>query len=613
MTHYYLARWTWDAAQLAFVPSGYDLAPTWDVCDLRPDSTVGDGRCIFASSVQLPNSPNRFYLGDNLDQSSSALKTGIESRLGITLASTDTTLRKILIALFIEHGDDARLDRWNRLKAGFDRMYRIFLGGEQIAAIPVVSGGAVITDSFTRANNADMSVGAPFNWTDVAGDNAINSNRAQNNISTNACFSRAESDLATSNHYAQANWSWQSNAATIGGLCVRYASAADTCYFVQRSGQANSLRIYKRVAGVSTALQSAQTCTALALGVEDLTRLEVTGSSLSATCTGGLSNVTDTSITTGTRAGIWGSGAGTLRSRFTNFEAGDLGGSTTVTPSVIAAIVSFGASVISASSDVAPASIGAIVSIGTPVVQASGTASPSAIAAVVSIMSPTIVASGTVVPSTITSIVSIDQPVIQASGTTTPSAIASVVSIDQPVIQASSTTTPSAIVATVVIGTPVIAIGQIVYPTTISTTVAFGSTTVLATATVVPASIAATVSIGAPQIVATGTTTPASIAAFVVIAQPVVTAAAVLTPVPITAHVSVSAPILMSSATLTPQPIAATASIGSPVVTIEGAEGKPTLYFPLATEPFDNSKSSLALSSTRSTVGTSTTRSSERA
>lgn len=326
MTHYYLA--TYVQLEGGFAPSGFDAGDgNWGAIDLRPDVTVQAGRCLLGSDQQLPTSPGRFYLGDALDEPSAVLKSAIESRLGITL--TDNKLRRIVRSLLVEHGDDKRQDRWNALKPGVDGRYRIYLVG-LIDEFPVVQGGAVITDDFNRADSTTLTPSAEgWSWTEtttpIASNIDINANeaKAQNGSSAgSAAIARAESDLATTDHYAQANCFASGNAAAVSGVCVRFDASAVTFYGCFLDQNDVSHEIHKRVAGTRTQLAAVTTPTASGL----LIRLEVNGSNLEMFAAGvSLITTTDTSITTGVRTGITGAAVGAAnRAKWDNFEAGDL-------------------------------------------------------------------------------------------------------------------------------------------------------------------------------------------------------------------------------------------------------------------------------------------------
>lgn len=181
-----------------------------------------------------------------------------------------------------------------------------------------------ITDSFNRADNANLGTSSGgWSWTAVAFSSGwgIASNVASN--STNGSIYRADSDLSSSNHYAQAA-ATASGTTSFVGMCVRFASAANTHYNgMARNNATTTYRLRKMVSGTSTTLNDVST-TAFSSGT---IKTEINGTSL--TIYNGVSAVngpiTDSSISGNTRTGVVNSvgPGGTLDS----FEAADLAAS----------------------------------------------------------------------------------------------------------------------------------------------------------------------------------------------------------------------------------------------------------------------------------------------
>lgn len=180
-----------------------------------------------------------------------------------------------------------------------------------------------ISDNFNRANDTDMSVGAPFNWTDVAGAMSINTNRAM--LATSPARSRAESALSGTDHYSQADLIRGSGSANSGHASVRYASGSDDCYTLRnQQGGAGSgarpFRISKVVTGTSTDLGSASTVSQTA---PETMRLTCSGTSLTSAYNGAdVETLTDSTHSTGTRCGV--GAIGTTAWGVDNFSAEDL-------------------------------------------------------------------------------------------------------------------------------------------------------------------------------------------------------------------------------------------------------------------------------------------------
>lgn len=187
-----------------------------------------------------------------------------------------------------------------------------------------------ITESFNKADGDTL--GPDLSWTELAGDADIQDNqlRIQAAGITTVTHARAESDLSGDDNYAQITWTgfYVFSAITSSlGSCARYSSSADTCYM---SGFTDSTtdynKLYKRVSAVNTELGASGSIT-LATGV--VYKTEANGSAIKAfrDATEDVS-VTDTAISSGIRAGVWGwrsSGSAGIPLG-DSFEAGDLAG-----------------------------------------------------------------------------------------------------------------------------------------------------------------------------------------------------------------------------------------------------------------------------------------------
>lgn len=186
---------------------------------------------------------------------------------------------------------------------------------------------ALITDNFTRADSASSlgSSSEGWSWAVNSGTGGIKSNLGSNKSSTATLLrARAEIDLGSSDNWAQAVYAHgAANAANQFGVCVRFDSASDTCYQFSMREDGLNTRIFKVVAGTQTALTTATT-TALAVG--DVIRLEAIGTTINAYRNGTIiATVTDATITTGKRAGIYAvqSSGLTDNVQFDNFQAND--------------------------------------------------------------------------------------------------------------------------------------------------------------------------------------------------------------------------------------------------------------------------------------------------
>lgn len=171
---------------------------------------------------------------------------------------------------------------------------------------------ATITDDFNRADANPVSAGS-FSWTMVVGAAQILSNVIRG-IAGTTCHARAESSLATANHYAQA--AFQNLGGGIG-MCVRFSPSAETFYMLHWDG--SSTRFFKIVAGSLTVIGSVTNFSGV---VGSVLRVEVNGSNLEAFQDGvSLGTATDADITGNLRTGFR---TEALNDSWDDFEAGDL-------------------------------------------------------------------------------------------------------------------------------------------------------------------------------------------------------------------------------------------------------------------------------------------------
>ena len=161
----------------------------------------------------------------------------------------------------------------------------------------------VITESFNTADSDTL--GPDLTWTEVSGNHfEIITNKAENKnvfpaVSQSA---RAGTALASADHYAQADVTWEDTSSAFGGTATRFAAAAETYYRGGATGWDNTDRLAKVVTAVLTELfNQAHTINAETLNVKhtsDGSTIKVTVG-LAAELSG-----TDTSITGNLRTGI---------------------------------------------------------------------------------------------------------------------------------------------------------------------------------------------------------------------------------------------------------------------------------------------------------------------
>jgi len=302
-----------------FRPRGSEQ-PGWAAIDLRPDCTVLAGRAVLG--VPVRDDTIGTYLGEDLRAKSAAIKIAVASRFGLTLEAD--TIPDILAELLIGH---ARTDgtRWKPLRAGHDRLLKIFLGpGPPIWQQPVIAGGVQTSDSFDRGDGD--SLGA--NWIEVAGDWDIVSNTARLVTTSVDARCRNTNAMATADHYAQVSVLSSSHAAVAAPqVSVREGNAASETaylhYLITSGGASEASVLYKFVAAVGTQLQS--TAFAWAAATEYLIRIEASGSSISRSIDGTPvgTPVTDTSIPSNVYTQMRAYGEAGYQ-QFNDFQAGDL-------------------------------------------------------------------------------------------------------------------------------------------------------------------------------------------------------------------------------------------------------------------------------------------------
>lgn len=306
----------------------------WSIIDLRADVTQQAGRCLVATSVPLATLPSGFTdLGDELDRRSAPTRNRVANALGLTLEAD--TLRGIIAELLVLHG---RVDgsRWKPLKQNRLGRHRIVMLGETIYDAPVIVG-TVIADDFTRADADAMgSSSEGWSWTETAGDIDIVTNAAEVITLGGAALARAESSLASDDHYSQvAITAWQGGTgASVSrpGVAVRYHTSDVTYYLARYETGFDRFELFRFVTGASTSIG---TQAATQPTPPWTLRLEVDGSALEVFQDGvSKQTATDTNITGNVRTGLreFQGGSVTTETVFDDFEAGDLAAVATTHP-----------------------------------------------------------------------------------------------------------------------------------------------------------------------------------------------------------------------------------------------------------------------------------------
>ena len=293
--------------------------PTWRI-DLRGDVTQLAGYMLCAvDTPSLPNDSRLYDLGDLLDGVlPNKVLNSINTRLGITLAAKD--LRRILPELLIQW---AGAGKWKPLRPTRQGMYEIWLR-DKVYSLPVVAGGTTITETF---NTADSDILGPnLSWTELEGDIDVVTNEARTTGLT-ASAARAESALATDDHYVQADVLLSGGATGgrfVGVSARRRSDATNTYYWFALDDDLDQVRVYRVVAGTATLL--ANPSFIIVMGTSYLLKGQVNGSSLEVWVDSvSKATATDTNIVDNLYTEIRGrnNNAGQY-ARWDNFEAGDL-------------------------------------------------------------------------------------------------------------------------------------------------------------------------------------------------------------------------------------------------------------------------------------------------
>lgn len=347
MLHYYLSPWAGDGRQVDYRPvigaAAEEAGAAWWCIDLRPNSTVTEGRALVACSARPGSTPGCRYLGEDPDTTLSAQgRRQLGNELSLTLTRPDPTLRRVVIELLADHGrrDGTRWRPLQPLTRG-PRSWEVWLGG-LLWSTPRVAGGATHTESFTGSNNTIGAATIDLTWADVDSGWSVVANAAAL-TSDGVAYARAQHDTASADTYAQATLITKvdvgADYAQFSPL-TRFASGATTCYMACRGqDQTTDFRARKTEGGARSNLASAVT---VAVSLPEVVRIEANGSTIRGLIDGTQHiAVTDTSIPAGTRGGIYGyrpSGGGAVT--VDSFSCGDL---STVITGALSAVAPLGA------------------------------------------------------------------------------------------------------------------------------------------------------------------------------------------------------------------------------------------------------------------------------
>lgn len=309
--------------QEPYRPASIDTEGPWSSIDLRPPGAE-QGLCLVSVDDKLRGA---ISLGDDLDDLTLQCRRSLSNHLSINLH--DRRLRRAIMKLLTVHGNDRNPRRWNRLRPEVDGYYRVWLGGlvDQRRLIYGDDRGSLIVDSFQRADNTNISTGAPFAWTEVLGDCQISGNGIRNvSFSATHILDRAEVNMASPNHYCAGTPLAITTTTGQSGVAVRMASASPECYVLRQTMNisAGGISIVRFSAAAALTLLNNMTPT-VALTGGRTAKLIALGSSLVGTMGGvDVLAVTDTVISANLRCGfyLFGNG-GTLRQMMFGWSAGD--------------------------------------------------------------------------------------------------------------------------------------------------------------------------------------------------------------------------------------------------------------------------------------------------
>jgi len=321
--HYYLGAYVLDGD--TFWPRGRGQVG-WSAIDLRPDPAVLAGRCFVA--VPVRDETIGEYLGQDPDGSIPApVLRRIGTALSLTLA--ETRVRPLLAELLMVHG---RTDgsRWKPLRQTRQGVYEIWLGGLLFRS-PVLAGGSSLAESWNVADSGGLT--GDLTWTEYLGaDWAIVSQVARLAGNTGKDEGRADSDLASDDHYCQATlvtYTRVGGDCRVGVTCRKDSTATETYYVFHADHSGTPQHLLVKVAG--------STRTVLQTAVDDpatgtVIKVQADGSTISGWIDGVQKvSATDTGIVNNTRCGIMGllSNAGNV-AELDNWSAADLAAAATI-------------------------------------------------------------------------------------------------------------------------------------------------------------------------------------------------------------------------------------------------------------------------------------------
>ena len=386
--HYYLVPWIW-SDEAWEIPGAIGLVDLRNLTQMAsPGGNLGG--YAFAAFVNQLADPDAIYLGDDLARLTSDQRSALQHELAIGEQIVAPNLVGALWEVLTVHADPTGRVRHKPLMSGRGRVMELHLGGHSAIKrrnlVPnespewpsvlgviredyrhirqqVMRGEAApchhrrvltaliekygiadhtvfipqglanesplphsttITESFNTADSDTL--GPDLSWTEMVGDIDIVSNRAEKGgVDDNRA--RADSDLATDDHYAQisvtATYSVGSVDTDIGPICRKDSTATQTFYEALARFEASTLLMRKMVADTSTVLSN--NASTFNDSTFYLVKIKADGSTISSSSEGTeINSVTDTAITGNLRCGFRSYRINAGLAQWDLFEAADL-------------------------------------------------------------------------------------------------------------------------------------------------------------------------------------------------------------------------------------------------------------------------------------------------
>lgn len=298
---YYLDTYVGDGHGTPFRPRGAEQ-PGWSAIDLRPDCTRVDGGGLNACLLHLPEPDPRLDLlaVDPAESCGPRLLHRVASRFNLTRLPRD--FRSLVATLLL----DPPRNGWRALTATASGAYEIWLGG-LLWRRAGIAGGSTINENWNCADNL-TSLTCQLTWTSVTAGWQLKTNQARiiGVLGSDSWF-RADTDLATADHYCEATIStltFAAGALYLGTIARAISSGSVTGYNFKGTMQVPDYELQKTSGGSDTVLGTFSATPA----VNDVIRVTASGSSITGTLNGvdRVGPITDSGISGNLRGGVYG-------------------------------------------------------------------------------------------------------------------------------------------------------------------------------------------------------------------------------------------------------------------------------------------------------------------